>query len=93
MQDIHSQVVEVRKDSLLVEDIRADLKMMEVEKEQLNRRIDKIEHKLRGTANIERYLQLAEKCRLENERMEQFGRLRLEQRNAVFKRINSFCYR
>uniref|UniRef100_A0A915PU49 Intraflagellar transport protein 81 homolog n=1 Tax=Setaria digitata TaxID=48799 RepID=A0A915PU49_9BILA len=82
-KDVHSQVVEARKDSLVMEDIRTDLNTMKVEKEQLSKRIDKIERKLRGITNIEHFLRVAEKCRLENERLEKVGHLKLEQRNLM----------
>uniref|UniRef100_A0A0R3S0F3 Intraflagellar transport protein 81 homolog n=1 Tax=Elaeophora elaphi TaxID=1147741 RepID=A0A0R3S0F3_9BILA len=82
-KDVHSQVVEARKDSLMMENIRADLNSMKIEKEQLSRRTDKIERKLHGIANIEHLLKLAEKCRVENERLEKVGHLRMEQKNLV----------
>ncbi|EJD75902.1 CBR-IFT-81 protein [Loa loa] len=82
-KDVHSQVVEARKDSLIMENIRADLNSMKTEKEQLGKRTDKIERKLHGIANIERLLRQAEKCRLENEQLEKIGHLRLEQRNLI----------
>lgn len=66
-----------------MENIRADLNSMKIEKEQLSKRTDRIERKLHGIANIERLLKLAEKCRMENERLEKIGHLRLEQRNLV----------
>ncbi|VDM20254.1 unnamed protein product [Wuchereria bancrofti] len=82
-KDVHSQVVEARKDSLIMENIRTDLNSMKIEKEQLRNRIDKIERKLRNVANIERLLRLAEKCRVENEQLEKIERLKLEQKNLV----------
>ncbi|VDM13832.1 unnamed protein product [Wuchereria bancrofti] len=82
-KDVHSQVVEARKDSLIMENIRTDLNSMKIEKEQLRNRIDKIERKLRNVANIERLLRLAEKCRVENEQLEKIERLKLEQKNLI----------
>uniref|UniRef100_A0A9J2Q4D3 Intraflagellar transport protein 81 homolog n=1 Tax=Ascaris lumbricoides TaxID=6252 RepID=A0A9J2Q4D3_ASCLU len=82
-KEIHSQVIERRKDTLLAEDIRSDLKTMEQEKEQLNRRIEKIKHKLRSVGNLENYLQLAAKCRAESEKNEKIALHRQEQRNAL----------
>uniref|UniRef100_A0A914R788 IFT81 calponin homology domain-containing protein n=1 Tax=Parascaris equorum TaxID=6256 RepID=A0A914R788_PAREQ len=83
--EIHSQVIERRKDTLLAEDIRSDLKAMQQEKDQLNRRIEKIKHKLRLVGNLENYLQLAAKCREENEKNVKIALHRQEQRNAVSK--------
>ncbi|VDN07501.1 unnamed protein product [Thelazia callipaeda] len=80
---VHWQVVEVRKDSLLMEDIRNDLKAMKAEKEQLKKRIDKLERKLGNIANIEYFLQLAEKCRLQSEQVEKIGHLQQEQLNTI----------
>ncbi|KAL3990820.1 hypothetical protein ACH3XW_33355 [Acanthocheilonema viteae] len=82
-KDIHSQVIETRKDSLMMENIRADLTSMKIEKEQLSKRVDKIERKLHGIANMERLLRLAEKCRMENEQLEKIGHLKLEQQNLI----------
>ncbi|KHN72838.1 Intraflagellar transport protein 81 -like protein [Toxocara canis] len=82
-REIHSQVIETRKDTLLAEDIRNDLKTMDHEKEQLNRRIEKIERKLRTVANVEHYMELAAKCRAENEKQEKIALHRQEQRNAL----------
>ncbi|VIO89524.1 conserved hypothetical protein,hypothetical protein [Brugia malayi] len=82
-KDVHSQVIEARKDSLMMENIRTDLNSMKIEKEQLRNRIDKIERKLSNVANIERLLRLAEKCRIENEQLENVERLKLEQRNLI----------
>ncbi|VDO15718.1 unnamed protein product, partial [Brugia timori] len=82
-KDVHSQVIEARKDSLMMENIRNDLNSMKIEKEQLRNRIDKIERKLSNVANIERLLRLAEKCRIENEQLENVERLKLEQRNLI----------
>lgn len=67
----------------MMENIRADLNSMKIEKEQLSKRTDKIERKLRGVANIEHLLRLAEKCRLENERLENIKHLIVEQKNLV----------
>ncbi|CAG9537385.1 unnamed protein product [Cercopithifilaria johnstoni] len=80
---VHSQVIEARKDSLMMENIRADLNSMKIEKEQLSKRIDKIERKLHGVANLQHLLRLAEKCRMENERLEEIGHLKMEQKNLV----------
>lgn len=88
-QEIHSQVTEARKDSLMMENIRADLNSMQIEKEQLSKRTDRIERKLRGVTNIKRLLQHAEKCRLENERLDKIGHVMLEQRNLVISFSNS----
>ncbi|VDM47498.1 unnamed protein product [Toxocara canis] len=56
---------------------------MDHEKEQLNRRIEKIERKLRTVANVEHYMELAAKCRAENEKQEKIALHRQEQRNAL----------
>ncbi|VDK62666.1 unnamed protein product [Onchocerca ochengi] len=82
-KEVHSQVIEARKDSLLMANIQADLNAMKIEKEQLSKRTDKIEHKLHGIANVDHLLWLAEKCRLENEQLEKVGHLRLEQKNLI----------
>ncbi|OZC10947.1 hypothetical protein X798_02091 [Onchocerca flexuosa] len=82
-KDVHSQVIEARKDSLLMANVQADLNAMKIEKEQLSKRIDKIERKLHGIANVDHLLWMAEKCRLENEQLEKVGHLRIEQKNLI----------
>lgn len=79
----HSRLTEARKDSLLVEDIRKDLKTMEQEKEQLRKRIEKTERKLKNVDNIKKYFDLAETYRHENERTEKIALERQEQHNWV----------
>lgn len=73
----------MRKDTSLAEDIRSDLKAMDQEKEQLNRRIEKVQRKINRIPNLDRYMVLAAKIRAENERQERIAQLRLELRNAV----------
>ncbi|CAJ0956296.1 unnamed protein product, partial [Mesorhabditis belari] len=82
-KEIHQKVVQVRGDSMLIEDIKADLRQMEQEKEQLNRRIEKIRRKVVNMPNLDRIISGAEAHRRELERFETLNVQRQEQRNAV----------
>ncbi|VDP01725.1 unnamed protein product [Heligmosomoides polygyrus] len=54
-KEMHTSVVDVQQDSLLIEDIKADLKSMEVEKEGLTRKIEKTYKKIQNLPALERY--------------------------------------
>uniref|UniRef100_A0AC35GLE4 IFT81 calponin homology domain-containing protein n=1 Tax=Panagrolaimus sp. PS1159 TaxID=55785 RepID=A0AC35GLE4_9BILA len=81
---IHSRIVESRSDFSRAEDIRADLKAMEEEKEQLQRKIDRVKRIAAGRGdNINRYLEMAAKLRAESERGEMLMHEKQTQRNAL----------
>lgn len=67
----------------MTEDVRADLKAMDTEKEQLSRRIDKVQRKSENVPNRERHLQMAALLRQESEREAQLALQKQEQRTAV----------
>uniref|UniRef100_A0A914YBU3 IFT81 calponin homology domain-containing protein n=1 Tax=Panagrolaimus superbus TaxID=310955 RepID=A0A914YBU3_9BILA len=81
---IHSRIVESRSDFSRAEDIRADLKAMEEEKEQLQRKIDRVKRIAAGRGeNINRNLEIAAKLRAEVERGEMLNVEKQTQRNAL----------
>uniref|UniRef100_A0AC34FPQ7 IFT81 calponin homology domain-containing protein n=1 Tax=Panagrolaimus sp. ES5 TaxID=591445 RepID=A0AC34FPQ7_9BILA len=81
---IHSRIVESRSDFSRAEDIRADLKAMEEEKEQLQRKIDRVKRIAAGRGeNINRNLEMAAKLRAEVERGEMLNVEKQTQRNAL----------
>ncbi|GMT33891.1 hypothetical protein PFISCL1PPCAC_25188, partial [Pristionchus fissidentatus] len=58
-KEAHSRTLEMTGDSEHVEGIKADLKAMESEKEQLIRRIERIEVKVKNIPNVDRILEFA----------------------------------
>lgn len=67
----------------MTEDVRADLKAMDQEKEQLSRRIDKVQRKTENIPNRDKHLQMAALFRDESEREAQLALQKQEQRTAV----------
>lgn len=67
----------------MTEDVRADLKAMDQEKEQLSRRIDKVQRKTENIPNRDKHLQMAAVFRNESEREAQLALQKQEQRTAV----------
>ncbi|CAJ0560384.1 unnamed protein product, partial [Mesorhabditis spiculigera] len=85
-KEAHQQVTELRGDTMMVDDIKTDLRAMEQEKEQLTRRVEKIQRKVVNMPNLDKIIGAAEAHRKELERLENLNVQRQEQRNAV---INS----
>uniref|UniRef100_A0A914CP04 Intraflagellar transport protein 81 homolog n=1 Tax=Acrobeloides nanus TaxID=290746 RepID=A0A914CP04_9BILA len=82
---IHSRIIESRTDFAAAEDIRADLKAMEEEKEQLTRKIERSRRKVANRTDLNRYLTLAAQLRQETEHNQELQHQRQEQRNALVR--------
>lgn len=82
-KEMHTSVVDVQQDSLLIEDIKADLKSMEVEKEGLTRKIEKTYKKIQNLPALERQLAAATQLGLHKGRLELLDHQRSEQRDGV----------
>uniref|UniRef100_A0AC34Q2R0 IFT81 calponin homology domain-containing protein n=1 Tax=Panagrolaimus sp. JU765 TaxID=591449 RepID=A0AC34Q2R0_9BILA len=82
-KQIHQRIVESRADYARAEDIRADLKIMDEEKEQLERKIEKVKRITSGKGDLHKYLEMASRLRMEVERNEQLNIERQTQRNSV----------
>ncbi|KAE9555983.1 hypothetical protein FO519_000839 [Halicephalobus sp. NKZ332] len=80
---IHQRIVESRADYARAEDIRMDLKAMEEEKEQLQRKIEKVKRLTANRGDAQKYLELASKLRVEVEKNDQLSVERQAQRNAL----------
>lgn len=91
-QNIHSRAAETRKDTMLVDDIRTDLKTMEQEKEYLLKKVEKAEEKLRNVPNLQKILDLATSIRLENRRRDILTLQIQEQTNVVCPLPDSFVF-
>uniref|UniRef100_A0A0N5AZJ5 Intraflagellar transport protein 81 homolog n=1 Tax=Syphacia muris TaxID=451379 RepID=A0A0N5AZJ5_9BILA len=72
---------ETRKDTILVEDIKSDLKAMEQEKEYLLKKVEKTEDKLKNIPNAPKLLEFANILRLEKQREDVLMLQIQEQRN------------
>ncbi|VDM64300.1 unnamed protein product [Angiostrongylus costaricensis] len=53
-KETHARVMDVQQDSMLIEDMKSDLKAMEVEKEVLTRKIEKTFKKIQNLPSLER---------------------------------------
>ncbi|KAK6010375.1 hypothetical protein OSTOST_24599, partial [Ostertagia ostertagi] len=51
--EMHTNVLDVQQDTMLIEDIKADLKSMEAEKEGLTRKIEKTYKKIQNLPALE----------------------------------------
>lgn len=79
------QIVDARADYLRTEDIRADLKTMAEEREQLLRKIEKNRKRVARMPQLEKHLEFAGKFHTANERAQELQLQLQEQRNAVRK--------
>ncbi|VDL70732.1 unnamed protein product [Nippostrongylus brasiliensis] len=82
-KEIHANVLDVQQDTMLIDDIKSDLKSMEVEKEWLTRKIEKTYKKIQNFASLDRQLAAANQLGLQKERLEEMDRQRSEQRDGV----------
>uniref|UniRef100_A0A914WSH3 Intraflagellar transport protein 81 homolog n=1 Tax=Plectus sambesii TaxID=2011161 RepID=A0A914WSH3_9BILA len=80
---VHQEASAIRSDTMMTEDVRADLKAMDTEKEQLSRRIDKVQRKTENIPNREKHVQMAALLRDESEREAQLALQKQEQRTAL----------
>uniref|UniRef100_A0A1I7XUP6 Intraflagellar transport protein 81 homolog n=1 Tax=Heterorhabditis bacteriophora TaxID=37862 RepID=A0A1I7XUP6_HETBA len=84
-KESHAQVVEVQQDSLIVDEIKTDLKAMEIEKEALIRKIDKAHRKVQNMPGLDKYMVSAENLRKEKERLADMNIQKTEQRKGRLK--------
>ncbi|PAV82292.1 hypothetical protein WR25_03185, partial [Diploscapter pachys] len=80
---IHSQVVNVRSDMVLLNDIRQDLTAMEHEEEILGRKIERAQRKVHNLPQLQRYMALADELRRQKDRLSELNMQKGEQRNGV----------
>ncbi|VDO45814.1 unnamed protein product [Haemonchus placei] len=82
-KEVHANVLDVQQDTMLIEDIKADLKSMESEKEGLTRKIERTFKKIQNLPSLERQMAAADQLSLHKERLEQMDIQRSEQRDGV----------
>nr|CDJ90532.1 uncharacterized protein LOC101165245 [Haemonchus contortus] len=86
-KEVHANVLDVQQDTMLIEDIKADLKSMESEKEGLTRKIERTFKKIQNLPSLERQMAAADQLSLHKERLEQMDIQRSEQRDGRVQRL------
>ncbi|KHJ78241.1 hypothetical protein OESDEN_22139, partial [Oesophagostomum dentatum] len=79
----HASVLDVQQDTMFIEDIKADLKSMTLEKEVLSRKIEKTQKKIENLPGLKRQLAAASDLRLQKNRLNELEMQRFEQRDGV----------
>lgn len=79
----HKQYEAIKTEGVTSEDIRQDIKLMEDEKDQLTKRIDRLKAKVESAPQRERLLEMGKNLRLETEKESELMQQKAEQRNMV----------
>ncbi|CEF70549.1 Intraflagellar transport protein 81 homolog [Strongyloides ratti] len=82
-KETHKAVKDVKFDSLLIQDIKNDLNTMSQEKEQLNRRVEKVKKKVMNIKGYEKYLKLAKQLRIAKDEGTKYRALKFEQETFI----------
>lgn len=77
----HKTVEQLRTSGFSTGEIKKDISNMEDEKEQLHRRIDRMQKKVENVRNYDKMLQAARSLRVEREKEQSLARQKLEQKN------------
>lgn len=77
----HKTVEQLRTSGFSTGEIKKDIANMEDEKEQLHRRIDRMQKKVENVRNYDKMLQAARSLRVEREKEQSLARQKLEQKN------------
>ena len=80
---LHAQNVETRADFIRALDVRNDLKAMEEEREQLQRKIERCKRRTNRRQDLGILLQMAERLRQEMERNQELQLQKQDQQKAV----------
>ncbi|GMT03085.1 hypothetical protein PENTCL1PPCAC_25259 [Pristionchus entomophagus] len=84
-KEAHSRTVELSGESEHIEILKMDLKTMESEKEQITRRIERIEDRVKNIPNVEKILEFAARKRGEAERIKDMEDRKTEIRQDMMK--------
>ncbi|EYB93695.1 hypothetical protein Y032_0179g700 [Ancylostoma ceylanicum] len=84
-KDTHARVLDVQQDSMLIDDIKSDIKSMVSEKEVLSRKIEKALKKIENLPNLDRQVAAATELRVQRNRLSELDLQRLEQRDGVIR--------
>lgn len=80
-KELHKTVEQLRTSGLSTGEMKKDIVNMEEEKEQLHKRIDRMQKKVENVKNYEKMLQAARNLRVEREKEHNLAQQKLEQRN------------
>lgn len=80
-KDLHKTVDQLRTSGLSTGEIKKDIVNMEDEKEQLQKRIDRMQKKVENVRNYDKMLLAARNLRVEREKEHSLGQQKLEQKN------------
>ncbi|KIH63136.1 hypothetical protein ANCDUO_06564 [Ancylostoma duodenale] len=84
-RDTHARVLDVQQDSMLIDDIKSDIKSMVGEKEVLSRKIEKALKKIENLPNLDRQVAAASELRVQRNRLSELDLQKLEQRDGVIR--------
>ncbi|KAL6726130.1 hypothetical protein Aduo_008133 [Ancylostoma duodenale] len=84
-KDTHARVLDVQQDSMLIDDIKSDIKSMVGEKEVLSRKIEKALKKIENLPNLDRQVAAASELRVQRNRLSELDLQKLEQRDGVIR--------
>ena len=82
-KEVHYRVVSIREETILLDEIKLDLKTMDQEKEALSHKIDKAERRINSLPQLEKFMASATALRLEKERIQEVEIQRQRERDSV----------
>lgn len=82
-KEVHKDYTALKADGLNSEEIRTDIQSMELERDQITKRVDKLKKKVESMPNKDAMLSVAKQLRAEVERELQLSQQKQEQRNGV----------
>ena len=82
-KELHKTIEQQRNSKFSVAEVRKDISSMEEEKEQLEKRIERLKQKAMSTPNSSPMLQAAQKLRKEKDRSLELEEQKLEQKNLL----------
>jgi len=82
-KEIHSSVTEQRQQGPDTESVRADIRSMEEERKQIEKRVEKAEQKAKSTPNFDGLSQAAKRLRLERQKSDEIQMQIREQRTQL----------
>ncbi|KAK2557485.1 Intraflagellar transport protein 81-like protein [Acropora cervicornis] len=88
----HKTVEQLRTSGFSTGEIKKDISNMEDEKEQLHRRIDRMQKKVENVRNYDKMLQAARSLRVEREKEQSLARQKLEQKNQELEGKKKYAH-
>lgn len=80
---VHRELIELRKSNLGTNEVKSDIKTMEDEKENLQRKVERIRKKVEGTQDFNKALEIAQNIRSEKEKGEEIQKKLQQQRRIM----------